>query len=547
MTDYGHELEFGIFLTPSSQAPHDVVNLAILADSSGLDLVTFQDHPYQPAFLDTWTLISYAAARTQRAKLAGNVLNLPLRNPAVLARSLASLDLLSGGRIELGIGAGGFHDAIAAMGGPKRLPGESVDALAEGIEVIRQIWDTTARGGIRFDGRYYNLSGAKRGPAPAHPIGIWVGAYKPRMLRLTGELADGWLPSLGYLQPGQLAEGNAIIDGAAAQAGREPEAVRRLLNIGGRFAPTASGPLDGPAEHWAGQLAELALTEGISTFILATDDPVTIGTYAAEVAPAVRQLVTAARSGPPQSSGQAQPPGQAQPSSQPQPSGQAQPSSHAQPSSDAHAPANLQPRPTTPQLDIRPTEDDGTRLSSTRLWDEAARPSRPASPPPAGGYSRSARAASADLVKVHDMLRQELMTVRDLIIEVQKGTIDAARARSELNQMTMRQNDWTMGTYCQSYCRVVTAHHGLEDAAVFPHLRARDSALGPVLDRLQEEHVVIHGVLDSIDRALVKFIGHPEDFTELQETVDLLTDTLLSHLAYEERELIEPLARYGYY
>jgi hypothetical protein len=522
MSDYGHELEFGIFVTPSSQAPHDVVDLAILADSSGLDLITFQDHPYQPAFLDTWTLISYAAARTQRAKLAGNVLNLPLRSPAVLARSLASLDLLSDGRIELGIGAGGFTDAIAAMGGQKRMPGESVDALAEGIEVIRQVWDTGARGGIRFDGRYYKLSGAKRGPAPAHPIGIWVGAYKPRMLRLTGRVADGWLPSLGYLQPGQLAESNAIIDGAAEQAGREPAAVRRLLNISGRFAPTASGLLDGPPELWASQLAELAVTEGISTFILATDDPVTIGTYAAEVAPAVRQLVTAARSGP------------AQPSSQ-----QVSP---AQPT-DGRASA----RAAVPGLDVRPTEDHGARLSATRLWDESARPTRPVLPPPAGGYSRAGRSASADLVRVHDMLRQELTTIRDLIVEVQKGAIDASRARSELNQMTMRQNNWTMGTYCESYCRVVTAHHGLEDAAVFPHLRARDSDLGPVLDRLQEEHRVIHGVLDSVDRALVSFIGRPDDFTDLQEAVDLLTDTLLSHLAYEERELIEPLARHSFY
>jgi alkanesulfonate monooxygenase SsuD/methylene tetrahydromethanopterin reductase-like flavin-dependent oxidoreductase (luciferase family) len=529
MTDYGHELEFGIFVTPSSQAPHDVVDLAVLADGSGLDLVTFQDHPYQPAFLDTWTLISYAAARTQRVKLAGNVLNLPLREPAVLARSLASLDLLTDGRVELGIGAGGFYDAIAAMGGPRRAPGEAVDALAEGIKIIRQIWDVGTRGGVRFDGRYYQLSGAKRGPAPAHPIGIWVGAYKPRMLRLTGRLADGWLPSLGYLQPGQLAEGNAIIDDAAAEAGREPAAVRRLLNVGGRFSPTASGLLDGPPGHWASQLAELAVTEGVSTFILATDDPVAIGTYATEVAPAVRELVTAARSG------------SAGPGGSPAATGgggQAEDSGWSLPRVMRRA---------APGLDVQATPDDGTRLSDRRLWDESARPTRPASPPPAGGYTRAGRGAGEDLVRVHDMLRQELTTIRDLIVSVQKGAIDAARARSELNQMTMRQNNWTMGTYCQSYCRVVTMHHGLEDTAVFPHLRARDAGLGPVLDRLHEEHVAIHAVLDSVDRALVSFVGRPDDFTELQDAVDLLTDALLSHLSYEERELIEPLARYGYY
>ena len=112
--------------------------------------------------------------------------------------------------------------------------------------------------------------------------------------------------------------------------------------------------------------------------------------------------------------------------------------------------------------------------------------------------------------------------------------------------MTMRQNNWTLGTYCESYCRVVTQHHALEDAAVFPRLRASERDLGPVLDRLQQEHRIIHQVLDSVDRALVAFIGSPSDFTELQEAADLLSDTLLSHLAYEERELLEPLARYGY-
>jgi hemerythrin-like domain-containing protein len=113
--------------------------------------------------------------------------------------------------------------------------------------------------------------------------------------------------------------------------------------------------------------------------------------------------------------------------------------------------------------------------------------------------------------------------------------------------MTIRQNNWTMGAYCESYCRVVTQHHSLEDAAVFPRLRARDPGLGPVLDRLKQEHTGIHHVLDDVDRALVRYVAAPDDDTELRAAVDLLTDTLLSHLAYEERELIEPLARYGFW
>lgn len=522
VTDYGHELAFGAFVTPTQRA----VELAQVAEAAGLDLVTFQDHPYQPAFVDTWTLLSYVAARTQRIRLAGNVLNLPLRQPAVLARSVASLDLLSGGRVELGIGAGGFWDAIEAMGGRRLGPGQAVDALGEAIEIIRELWATGTRGGVRVHGSYYDVSGAKRGPAPAHRVSIWVGAYRPRMLRLTGRLADGWLPSLSYLQPGQLTEGNALIDQAAVEAGREPGAVRRLLNVGEEFAMNPGG---------AERLAELALTEGISTFILASDDPGTIREFAAEVAPGARESVAAARSG---ASGSG---GSGSGGSGSGGSGSALPG----PAAELRGPG-VEPTPEFRGPGVEPTPDDGTRLSERRLWDETARPTRPA-PPPGARYTRGGRAASAELVAVHDMLRAELANVRDLIVQVQKGAIDAARARSELNQMTMRQNNWTMGAYCESYCRIVTQHHSLEDAAVFPHLRARDKGLGPVLDRLAEEHRVIHAVLDGVDHALVSYISQPGDTSELADAADLLTDTLLSHLAYEERELIDPLARYGFY
>ncbi|TMR88080.1 LLM class flavin-dependent oxidoreductase, partial [Nonomuraea basaltis] len=108
MTDYGHDLRFGTFITPTAYPVRQAVDLAVAADRAGLDLVTFQDHPYQPRFHDTWTLLSYVASQTTKVHVSGNVLNLPLRQPAVLARAAASLDLLSGGRFELGIGAGGF-------------------------------------------------------------------------------------------------------------------------------------------------------------------------------------------------------------------------------------------------------------------------------------------------------------------------------------------------------------------------------------------------------------------------------------------------------
>jgi alkanesulfonate monooxygenase SsuD/methylene tetrahydromethanopterin reductase-like flavin-dependent oxidoreductase (luciferase family) len=297
MTDYGHDLQFGVFVTPTNSPVMQAVDLAVVADNAGLDLVTFQDHPYQPRFHDTWTLLSFAAARTERIRLSANVHNLPLRHPALLARSAASLDLLSGGRLELGIGAGGFWDAIVAMGGERKTPGESIEALEEGIQVMRELWDTSQPGGVHFRGKHYTVDGAKRGPAPAHDIGIWVGAYKPRILRMTGRAADGWLPSLGYLKggPAELATMNSHIDEGADAAGRDPRAIRRLLNIGGRFSSTSSGLLQGPPDQWVDDLTGIALDYGISGFILAADDAPTIELYAREVAPGVRDAVAKER------------------------------------------------------------------------------------------------------------------------------------------------------------------------------------------------------------------------------------------------------------
>jgi alkanesulfonate monooxygenase SsuD/methylene tetrahydromethanopterin reductase-like flavin-dependent oxidoreductase (luciferase family) len=274
MNDYGHDLLFGTFITPQNRRPKDVVALAQLSERVGLDLVTFQDHPYQPGFLDTWTLLSWVAAQTETITVSGNVLNLPLRPPAVLARAAASLDLLSGGRVELGLGGGGFWDAIEAMGGPRRSPRETVDALSEAIDVIRAMWDDRP-GGVFFDGKHYRVHGAKRGPAPAHDISIWVGAYGPRMLRLVGEKADGWLPSTSYMKPGDLERGNRLIDEAAQAAGRDPGKIRRLLNFS-------------PADVDNGRLFEYGLENGVSAFILWADDTDSIAQFG-KIAQQVRE------------------------------------------------------------------------------------------------------------------------------------------------------------------------------------------------------------------------------------------------------------------
>lgn len=293
MSDYGHELLFGSFITPSARSAKAVVELGVASEEAGLDLVTFQDHPYQPAFLDAQTLMAFLAARTSTIKVSANVANLPLRPPARLAREIASLDILSGGRAELGLGAGAFWDGIAAMGGRRLTPGQAVAALYEGIDIIRQVWATGEPGGVHGSGEYHGVEGARRGPRPAHDISIWVGAYKPRMLELTGSVADGWLPSLSYLQGGvaALPALNRQIDEAAAKAGRQPGAIRRLLNIAGQFLPQSQGFLAGPVSDWVEQLTDLTIAHGTSAFILMADDRATIERFGKEVAPAVRELV----------------------------------------------------------------------------------------------------------------------------------------------------------------------------------------------------------------------------------------------------------------
>jgi hypothetical protein len=341
------------------------------------------------------------------------------------------------------------------------------------------------------------------------------------MLSVVGALADGWLPSLSYLRPGDLANGNKVIDEAAQRAGRTPGDVRRLLNINGRFAPVGRGTLDGPAEQWAEELAEVALSDGVSTFILGTDDPADLRRFAAEVAPAVRELVEAERA--PAERG---------------PAGRA-------PAGGVPAPPEAD-RPAVPTgaFTVMPTPDDGRRRTSVRVWDESTRPHGPAADP-GRTYDAHQQANAQHLIDVHDHFRAELAQLHDLIEQVTVGLADVAAARSHINTMTMRQHKWTLGTYCESYCRVVTTHHTLEDRAMFPHLRRGDARLGPVLDRLEQEHRAIHDVIEGVDRALVAFVATPDGMAQLRAAVDLLADTLLSHLSYEERELVEPIARLG--
>jgi alkanesulfonate monooxygenase SsuD/methylene tetrahydromethanopterin reductase-like flavin-dependent oxidoreductase (luciferase family) len=199
---------------------------------------------------------------------------------------------MSGGRFDLGLGAGGFWDGVAAMGGPRRAPGESVEALSEAIEVIRRYWSGERT--IAYEGRHYRVAGLHPGPPPAHDIDIWIGAYKPRMLDLTGRMADGWLPSYGGAPPEAIPEMTRRLEEGAARAGRDPNVIRRLYNVKGRIA---DGPvrdrLDGPPDHWVETLTGFVRELGFDSFIFWPEDDVLgqVQRFAHEVAPGVREAV----------------------------------------------------------------------------------------------------------------------------------------------------------------------------------------------------------------------------------------------------------------
>jgi alkanesulfonate monooxygenase SsuD/methylene tetrahydromethanopterin reductase-like flavin-dependent oxidoreductase (luciferase family) len=301
-------LLFGANVDPLVNAPAAAVGHAKLAEELGFDLVLIQDHPYNPAHLDTWTTLTVIAARTARIRVGSNVSPLPLRPPAMLAKQVASVAALCGGseRVLLGLGAGGFLQGVNAFGGPPLEPGESVDALTEGIQIIRALWSAT--GPVSFLGDYghHRLRGVRFGPTPAGSIPIWIGGMKPRMLRLTGRYADGLIVSAGYVPPATLPQVNALVDRAAAAARRPASAVRRAYNVMGRIldpgqASEGDAVVGAGGAHdvatWVAALTSYATAGRIDAFVFwpVVDDPAHFGDqlrrFATEVAPAVRAAV----------------------------------------------------------------------------------------------------------------------------------------------------------------------------------------------------------------------------------------------------------------
>jgi alkanesulfonate monooxygenase SsuD/methylene tetrahydromethanopterin reductase-like flavin-dependent oxidoreductase (luciferase family) len=296
----GVRFSFGISIVPYSDSFERGRELVRIADEAGLEYVGIQDHPYQARFLDTFALLATLLGETSRVSFFTDVANLPLRGPAMIAKAIASLDAISGGRVELGLGAGGYLEQVARMGGPRLTNRESVDALEEGIDVLRQWWSGDRV--VSFEGSHYRLEDAHPGPPPAHPIGIWLGAFGPRMQRLAGRKADGWLPSYGPLSRDDLKVGNERVDAAAEAAGRDPRQIRRVVNLQGRIGEDRSvpdllpvgymsgEPLAGPSEWWAETLAGFA-ADGFDTLVFWPIDasPEQVEHFAGEVTPLLRE------------------------------------------------------------------------------------------------------------------------------------------------------------------------------------------------------------------------------------------------------------------
>src|SRR5579859_5999962 len=289
MTDYGSPLRFGLSVTPEVADIGAITDLVQLADATGLDLVAIQDHAYNHTFLDTWTLITFLAAKTHQIHFLPDVADLPLRPPTMLAKAVATLDRLTDGRAELAIGAGAFWDAIAGMGGPRRPPGEAVAATAEALEILRDAFSDIGR--VASSGHHYPVPGYHAGPAPAHDIRLWVGAVKRRMLQLIGRHAGGWVSPLSiYTPPNGVRQSHAIIDGAASAAGRSPAEIRRLYNVVGSIGPRREGQgLHGPVELWIATLTEWATDLGLDTFVFWPEDETEpqVRLFADEVVPGV--------------------------------------------------------------------------------------------------------------------------------------------------------------------------------------------------------------------------------------------------------------------
>lgn len=252
-------LGFGVSINASAAPGSDPAAEARHAEALGFDLVTVTDHlPGTRPTHETWTLLTWLAAATERIQVGTNVLGLPYRHPAVTAKMAASLDRLSGNRLVLGFGAGGSNAEFATFGLPVREPKEKIDAFEEALGIIHGLW---TEDDFNYRGKHYTVRDATIEPKPDREIPVWLGTYGKRALTITGHLAQGWIPSMRFAPPERWKRLRDVVRRAAEEASRDPDDITYAYNVAVRVDPNADPRehvIAGPAEKVAEQLITLA-------------------------------------------------------------------------------------------------------------------------------------------------------------------------------------------------------------------------------------------------------------------------------------------------
>jgi alkanesulfonate monooxygenase SsuD/methylene tetrahydromethanopterin reductase-like flavin-dependent oxidoreductase (luciferase family) len=264
------------------------------AEEQGFDFVSASDHPSSGhPTLETWTLLSWIAANTTRIGVATRVLGVPNRPPPIVAKMAETLDRLSGGRLILGLGGGASDEEFKAFGLRVPTARDKVDGLEEAIRITRGLWSEPS---FTFDGGHYRTELAELEPKPNRRIPIWLGTFGPRALRLTGRLADGWIPSLDLAPPERVPAMLEQISRGAREAGRDPGDITLAYNMeirieerGEKESHVVTGSADAVAEQLIG-FTELGFT-AMNFQPQAPGRDELIERLASEVIPAVREAV----------------------------------------------------------------------------------------------------------------------------------------------------------------------------------------------------------------------------------------------------------------
>ena len=250
-------LQFGLNVLGDPTSGTDPVAQAITAEDLGFDFVSASDHLHgdNPTY-EPWTLLAWIAASTSRLRVATRVLATPYRHPAVVAKMAETFDRLSGGRLVLGLGGGYVDEEFRAFGLAVPTAREKIEGLEEAIRIARGLWSSDR---FTFEGKLYRTLEGQVEPKPDRSIPIWLGTYGARALEVTGRPADGWIPTLEVAPPEVAVSMRRRVMDAAKQAGRDPESILCVYNVGidvDESAGERAGVVTGRPERVAEQLHE---------------------------------------------------------------------------------------------------------------------------------------------------------------------------------------------------------------------------------------------------------------------------------------------------